>query len=559
MTRFLRIAAFLAALAGSSPAPADAAAPILHPKVVTGGSVDCASVESIVHGLIRPGMTDEEKLLSLYHWFRRTVYHYRMMGADRRDVLRVLNSYGGLLCGSQSAVFRLLCSAAGLKARVVSGDGGRELGHTVLEVWYNGGWHVIDTMTSFYVRNRRDDGEIAAMADLAADPTLATMAVEEGRCGPEFLYCVRHKETGLADRRRMEASGMPSPDLPWTLFVIAPDEHGNPQDILTFWTKGPRRPTHKEPGDAYGARYAPGLLDIALKPNEEYARLWDNTGQWMTIGNFEKVGPYHTCGRSDEFDPVNFRHFEPYKKENVGYARYAYRYFANGWLDWQPKRDEILLGSVPENLTLDKATGFFAASEPAVLRIPVKSPYAVVEAALEIETQYADPSTALTVTCSPSDDAYNHGIAPQVEALKRAPGRARIAFDVGRRTDVQGGVFAYELQVRVTGGRARFAVRRVKTTFMLNMYSLPFLEPGDNKVTVSAASAGPLQVSYEWAEGNGWTAPRRDLRVIRTFPSSYSIKVSGPKMPRMKRLVMRFAPSSRTASPPRVPRERAGS
>lgn len=551
MTRFLRVAALLTGLAGSCSTPVNAAQVILHPKVVTAGSVDCTSIEGIVHGVIRPEMTDEEKLLSLYHWFRQTVYHYRMMGADRRDVLRVLNSYGGLLCGSQSAVFRQLCHAAGLKARVVSGDGGRELGHTVVEVWYGGRWHVIDTMSSFYVRDRRTGGAIAGMADLAADPTLVTRAIEEGRCGPEFLYCVRHKDTGLAERRRMETTGMSSPDLPWTLFVIAPDADGSPQDILTFWTKGPRKPSYKEPEDAYGARYEPGLLDVTLKPNEEYVRLWDNTGQWMTNGNFEKVGPYHTCGRADEFDPVNFRYFEPYRKENVGYARYAYRYFANGWLEWRPKRDEILLGSAPENLNLDRSTGFLAAAgEPAVLRIPVKSPYAVVEAALEIQTEYTDSSAALTVACSPADDAYNHGIAPQVKTLRRAPGRSRVAFDVGRRKDVQGGVFAYELQIRVTGGRARFAVRGVKTTFMLNMYSLPFLTSGDNKVTVSADSPGPLQVSYEWAEGGNWTMPRRDLHVIRTFPSSYSIKVSGPKMPRMKRLVMRLAPSPRTASPP---------
>jgi hypothetical protein len=35
---------------------------------------------------------------------------------------------------------------------------------------------------------------------------------------------------------------------------------------------------------------------------------------------------------------------------------------------------------------------------------------------------------------------------------------------------------------------------------------------------------------------------RIDNRVIRSFPSSYTVNVSGAKMPRMKRLVMKVVP-----------------
>jgi hypothetical protein len=52
---------------------------LLHPNVVTSASVDCSSLQSIVHDVVKPGMSDQEKLLALYHWFRRTIYHYRMM------------------------------------------------------------------------------------------------------------------------------------------------------------------------------------------------------------------------------------------------------------------------------------------------------------------------------------------------------------------------------------------------------------------------------------------------------------------------------------------------
>lgn len=528
---------------------------VVHPKVVTSASVDCSSLESIVRDVVKPGMSDQEKLLALYHWFRRTIYHYRMMGADRRDVLRLINSYGSALCGSQAAVFRQLCNAAGLKARVVSGDGGNELGHTFVEVWYGGSWHAIDTMTSFYVLTRDARPVIASMADLSADPTLVTKAQQEGRCGPEFLYCLRRREVDYALRQKMVADGMRE-DIAWTLFVIAPDENGNPRDIRTFWLKGPKHPSYMDPEEAYNARYEPGLLDITLKPNEEYVRLWDNIGRWMTNGNFETAGPYHTCGRSDECDPVNFKFYEPYRKADVGYAKCAYRYFANGWLDWQPKQDQILLGSTHSNLSFDRRSGVFKvidAGKPSSLVIPVTTPYAIVEAALDLDITGPAAHSAITVTCQPADDDYNRGVRPQSRTFKIKPGIVRAAFDVGGRKDVSGGVFGYNFIVEVTGGNPAFSVRRVKTTFMLNMYSLPYFAPGRNNVTISAARQGVLKdaklvVNYEWADAPEWKALRSDTRVITSFPSSYMVNVGGTKMPRMKRLVMKVVPGDRRAA-----------
>ena len=61
---------------------------VTTPRVVTDQSIDCSSLESIVKGVVKPGMSDEQKVLALYHWLRRVCFHYRDMGADRRDVLQ---------------------------------------------------------------------------------------------------------------------------------------------------------------------------------------------------------------------------------------------------------------------------------------------------------------------------------------------------------------------------------------------------------------------------------------------------------------------------------------
>jgi len=148
------------------------AQPVVTPKVVTDKSVDCSSIESIVKGVTRPGMTDREKALAIYHWYRRVIFHHRYMGGDRRDVLRMVNSFGCQLCGSQAAVVRQILNAASVKARVTSGNGGSELGHTVIEAWWDDKWHVFDTMTSFYVLTRGDKPTIAVSYTHLTLPTI---------------------------------------------------------------------------------------------------------------------------------------------------------------------------------------------------------------------------------------------------------------------------------------------------------------------------------------------------------------------------------------------------
>lgn len=514
------------------------AEPVVRPKVTTDTSVDCSSLETIVRDVTRPGMSDREKTLALYHWFRRVIFHFRLMGSDRRDVLRVVNSYGCDLCGSQAAVFRLILNAAGVKARVTSGDGGPELGHTVVEAWWNDKWHVLDTMTSFYCLTRDDPPDLASMADIAKDPTLATKAVEEGRAGPEFLYCLKQTEVDQEQRTRMQNDGMKA-DIAWTLLVIRPDkETGAPRNILTFWEQGPKKARPLAPDNAYSGTYVPGLLDITLKPHEEYVRLWDNVGKWVKQGTFDNVGPYHTCGGVDEHDPINFKYYEPYKKMNVGYAKYAYRYYGNGWLDWQPKGGEVLLGASAANLALDQTSGVLKVADPkqaATLTIPVKSPYAVVETALALEVVKADPGATISV-------AYIRNRQILEKAVPAQAGRQGVVFE-----DTLAGVIDYELKVTVTGGAAEFAVRQVKTTFMLNMYALPSLAPGENKITVDAETKAltdaKLLVTYEWDEGEDWRDARTLTREVTTFPTTFTVNVKGPKMPRMKRLVMKAVPN----------------
>ena len=103
-------------------AAATAVETVVNPWVTTDKYVDTSSLDAIVKSIVKEGMTEEQKALAFYHWYRRMLFHHRFMGGDRRDVLKVLNSYGCNLCGSQAAVFVILLQKAGFKTRVVWPD-----------------------------------------------------------------------------------------------------------------------------------------------------------------------------------------------------------------------------------------------------------------------------------------------------------------------------------------------------------------------------------------------------------------------------------------------------
>ena len=112
----------------------------------------------------------------------------------------------------------------------------------------------------------------------------------------------------------------------------------------------------------------------------------------------------------------------------------------------------------------------------------------------------------------------------------------------------QSGLFRYTLRIcghTSGGGLAAFALRRLKTIFQENIFSLPGLYPGYNVVTVKAEAGLQLArrrllVTYEWDEGRDWRKSRSITKAFRELPGTFRIKVAGPKMPRMKKLAVKL-------------------
>ncbi len=162
----LRIVAVLTGclvlVAGAAPAPSAAAVPgiVSHLLVLSDKSEDVSSPEAWAKTYIKPGMNDQEKALAIW----KTVVRYRHQTnppneflspeANVHDPLKTIHVYGVGICCCASSNVCGLARYLDMKAR------GRAINvHMISEVFYGGGWHMIDgsLMNYFFM----PDGKIA--------------------------------------------------------------------------------------------------------------------------------------------------------------------------------------------------------------------------------------------------------------------------------------------------------------------------------------------------------------------------------------------------------------
>jgi len=299
-----------------------AQAEVRGPWVTSDRTVDCSSYETMLAGVLKPGMTDEQKAIALYDFYRQTVYHYQNMPESRNPV-KCINAIGNTLCGSQATCMKGLLGAAGIKARCVSHPG-----HTFYEAFYDGKWHGYDTMTNFYVFTRGEKPNVASFEELNKDPSLIKDAVKEGRAVPG-MCCCGDEPMAFAHK-------------------ITPTEY-EPQK--SDWS----------------------VKDYALRPGEEIVRSWWPLGKPLpgTYRAGNDPGPMHTCGRRDQGNkPELFKFWEPYGIKNYGGKVISYRHYFNGWMAYSP---DLRQPAIKEALAKGE------------LVIPVKCPFYVTASATTFE------------------------------------------------------------------------------------------------------------------------------------------------------------------------------
>jgi hypothetical protein len=113
--------------------------------------------------------SDEERILAVNrHVAGKLNYEERSPSSSRRAVLE----RGSRFCGDLAGAMATVLAAANFKTRQIDMTGGGESPgtHVVVEVYYDGGWHLFDpTYDAVY---RRRDGQVASYQDLRCEPAL---------------------------------------------------------------------------------------------------------------------------------------------------------------------------------------------------------------------------------------------------------------------------------------------------------------------------------------------------------------------------------------------------
>jgi hypothetical protein len=101
---------------------------------------DTRSVQRIVEHVLQPGMSDAEKARAIWEFEIKQRFHATTESDEVKDVVKRFNCYGYTLCGDESKVLGDLWRAAGLPVRQ-----GFPNGHSTVEVFYDGTWHLLDS------------------------------------------------------------------------------------------------------------------------------------------------------------------------------------------------------------------------------------------------------------------------------------------------------------------------------------------------------------------------------------------------------------------------------
>ena len=470
-----------------------ALADVHNPWVTTDRTVDCSSFDSIARAVLTKEMTDEEKAIALYHFFRQRVYHYQNL-PESREPLKTVNLMGNTLCGSQACCMKgLLEGCAGLKTRVVS-----QPGHTYYEVHYDGKWHGFDTMTNFYVFTRGDKRSVASFEELNKDPSLIADAIKEGRAAQCLCPC---GDEAIGFSTKIEVM--------------------NDGPATSKWS----------------------VKQCNLRQGEEIVRGWWPEGKPLP-GSHRHVdpGPLHTCGAQDrKAEPFQFRFWEPYGIPNFGPNSISYRHYFNGQMNYSPDLTDkavVLDGGATLEGVHASPRGLAGAG---VYAFKVKSPFYATGAVLQLEVDCPGAGDAVAVE-------VDQAPGPWLKALQTTEvGKKTYRVELDKAV-VRAGIGRYEYAVKIgIQGHASVGKMHLRTWFMHNAMAAPHLMPGKNVVTVEVANeeslkAAPLSLIYRYRDAPQWMGAVKTVesRVARNQERIEIVLPASEKLPQMRDMTLRY-------------------
>jgi len=254
---------------------------------LSNGRNDFRSVQEIVAGALRPGMSDREKAIAL--WRVQTTHRFHAGTGDNEvnDPVKVFNVYGYTTCGNDSICLSGLWRAAGFPVRPA-----RCVGHCISQVQFDGRWNLLDgDMGPFYLL--RDNATIASETEVVRDHDLVKRTHTHGINDPDSraaaegfaaLFISEKEGKGTRDSVRNTTMNMtlrPGEALVWRWGHVVPIKYHGRSDIKVF---GPR----SDGGKVWGAQAADRICNGRWEYRPNFTReLWRKGAERADCVNVE--------------------------------------------------------------------------------------------------------------------------------------------------------------------------------------------------------------------------------------------------------------------------------
>ncbi len=469
-------------------------------------------------GVIPPS-NDEQRAVNIYDNQKRRLYHWAneppsIGGNDINDPTYNQNVFGWSLCGRHASQACTIVNAVdGLTPRKISFPG-----HWTYEVFFDGGWHQFDTMSTHYIYTRDNPPHIASCQEIKNDNSLELSAAAEGRACPGYLLCG---------------------DTP-SLYVT----------YCQSWSS---------PG--LGAATPRWTGDMDLRLGQVFDRTCESwTNEHPTPPQSLPDPPFHHEANKDYKDPVNYPYWEPYPVNLPYYggtARVTYRRWSNGTdtlaPDFRSAGYQALLEPASHDIatynddaiTPDLHAAIVGTQGEAIFKIGI--PFYLTDASFSGDFVKNTAGDVCKVFYSANGTSWTQ--------VYDAPVGTTQVTNQSLRTKIFGtwSTWYVKVQIKGTTAKADAGVSNfvVTTIFEHNKGAMAYLDKGVNNLTLTfdnaaelAASGNVLHVVYNWKEydGSDWTIAKQYETYAAASPTHFTVVTGGDKVPRTESIVMEVVP-----------------
>jgi len=433
-------------------------------KVLPDKAPDCSSLKSIVESITRECKTNDEKAIAIYNFMQLSHYHFAYPSEPGGlPVLKEINCYGWSLCGGLHAEQSALWRQLGWGWRFVGWSG-----HTTVEANYDGKWHYLDVFLKFYAW--KPDTNAPGGRTIASEDELTSNSeelVKNAFVLDQARKCVYAKNNQFGRYGNKVYWQAPA------LLCCGDELEGVIGGLKTHRRAGSDEGwggiVHADRG--YSA-------DVHLAPGFSLTNTWDAVPDAWYWGNSQKP-PQHTCGghKDTRNDPGIGLVLEPYVKDKPA------RNYSNGALRFAADfSTAAVLRSFAAAENVKYADGALVPADrgkPGVVVVDLASPYILTKAGGEaVGAEAVEVSTDGGKTFKAADlRDFSAAVRGQVAAL------VKVSF------------------------KEPLKKLSLDAIVQNNSGALPYLSPGKNVVTVSAADPkalgdNRLAVTYAYRLGS---------------------------------------------------------